>query len=744
MTSRSLLLGIVLCLLPSVGARADQPAQAPSGSTAVLTAARPAPDIVPIVLLRRSSKKAPDGSGSDVLVPADPAKDALARRARAVVSDPRGFTQLALRLDRFAKNYLRGDPTTDARRRAVLDQPAFLFLSDRQGGFPAEHFWLEQPDGSLEEMRDVPFVDMVVDERDFAPGAVDGLEQIYAHELGHLIMASLAGPAPRKASSAMHFMTVRTDPWYAFTEGFGEHFQPMALDHYGSAASSATRNQAPSDSERFWYSRFAREETEGCWICPANLRLLWWQGRGEQRLRDAPLRENAFVHQLALPEGLRGDRRPAGEARMYRDVMPPAAGGPLKNASQMLSSEAVMATFFYRLASDARLRNSYREPPFYQAFLGEEHAADLARLGPAALISPAENVYLKAFDILHRRFEWSQAPAISFVSGWAAQFPDEAAAVYDVFLDVTRGVTVERAAFASHAAPGYLAGLRDRLLAGTGRIDGNLGRPLWMVSPGMSFGMGLYRYFLVPQSFTLDLNGADVADLRSVPGVSSAVAEAIVREREARGSFAAVGDLAGVPGVSKDLVARFASMHERMQERLKRPQQQMSNPTWFMNYVAMVIKGTYYAAGVWQFGRALVVAGLGYLLTMWLLGRLTGTGRIGGRRIGGRETSQSASGEVSRPPISGEVSRPRRLRRALWALSRGAVAASVPCAISVGLYSQGIFPTMVNMAGLGLVLGIGAAVLGTVGRTAGEANRALALSRAAAILVASVIIGGMY
>jgi len=702
---------------------ADPPGPRPNDSKARAEAGPSPRERVPIVLLRRSAKKAPDGSGADVLVGADSAKDDIARQVEAMMLRPSGFSQLVLRLDRYTKQYLLEDSSLPAGRRAALEQPAYLFLSDRQGGFPAEHFWLEQADGTLKEMRDVPFVDTVVDGRDLDSGSIDGPEQIYAHELGHLIMAALAGTAPHKASSAMHFMTVRTDPWYAFTEGFGEHFQPMALDHYRGEVPAARRNPPPSDLERFWQPRFAREQVEGCWICPANLRFVWWHGRGEQRMRDAPLRENLFVHESTMPAALAGDARPPTEVRMYRDVIPPSAGGPLKNASQMLSSEAVIATLFHRLASSERLRGAYREPSFYRPFLRGAQRDDLDRLGPQAVINPVENVYLKLFDVLHHGFQWNDAPAISFVSAWASRFPEDAPAVYDVFLDVTRGVTVARGAASAHLTAGYLAGLREQLLAGTARLDGNLGHPLWIVSPGMQFGMGLYRYVPLPQSFTLDLNAADVADLRAVPGVSAALAGAIVRERNARGAFDSVAALAGVPGMTPELQATFKAGFDRMQERFRRAaartEQRASNPTWMMNYLVLMVKGAYYAAAAWQAARALVVAGIGYLFVMWLARRM--------------------AGERPVPPAG----KRRRVRRGLAALTRGAAVAAAPLAVSAILYSRGFFPTPASMAAIGVALGLAAWGIDSV-RQSGERRRSVTLSRAAALVIASAIIGAMY
>jgi hypothetical protein len=706
------------CELTAAGVCPAQDPTPPHGAAAELRAAS---DPVPLVLLRRSAKKAPGGSNDDVLIVADAATDVIARRVAQVMQNPGGFGQFALRLDRYARTCLRRDPATPAERRATLAQPAFLFLSDRQGGFPAESFWLEQPDGSLKPMRDVTFVDMVVDERDFTPGAIDGLEEIYAHELGHLVMAALAGPAPAKASSEVHFITVRTDGWSAFVEGWGEHFQPMGLDHAASQRPRTVSAQPPSDFARTWYSRFAREQIDGCIVCPANLQFLKWQGPGEQRLRDEPMRANRFIHQVELPPGLRGDRRPAFEVRMYRDVMPPAPDGQLKNGPQMMESEGVVGALFYRLATDDRLRNAYRETAFYEQFLPADLAPDLAHGGPRAFFPPAENIYLKLFDVMHRSFTWGPWPALDLVKAYVKQFPDEAPAVYDIFLDVTRGVTVDRAARARHLEPGYLDGLRRRLLAGDVGLDAAQGPPLWMVCPRMTFGMGLFRYFVIPNSFTFDLNAADVADLRSVPGVSAALAEAIVRTRDARGTFDRIEDLVAVPGMTPDLLARFTSMATRMQERLGRGRRQGSDPAWVKSLLAPVLRGSYYAAAAWQYGEAATLSGAAFGLTMWVLGL------FGPRRV-----------------TAGSAPRRRWWRRAARAVAVGLGAASGPCIASAWLYGMNVMPSLLNMAGVGVAWGIGIAALLTLSGRLPRGN-ALAFARVAlALFVASSVVGLTY
>ena len=750
---------LVLVAPAAVVAATDQPE---GGAAHGMTAAPVAP--VPVVLLRRSAKPLPPGATGDALVRANLATDDIARRASRVMLDPDGFGQFALRLDRRARTLLLRDPATPGERRAVLLEPAYLFLSDRQGGFPAESFWLEQPDGALREKRGVPFVDTVVDEHDLDPGTIDGLEEIFAHELGHLVMAALAGPAPRRASSATHFVTVRTDAWTAFVEGWGEHFQPLGLDRDRAAASaestvvvaaaeSTERERIARAREAFWYPRFAREQVEGCVICPANLRLLWWQGPGEQSLRDGALRVNRFIRQVELPARLRGDGRPAFEARMYRDVVPPSDGGPMKNASQMLSSEGVVATFFYRLVTDARLRSAYRDPAFYAPFISEEEAALMARLGPASVVPAPENAYLKLFEVMHRSFQWGDWPALEIVRAYAARFPDEAGAVYDVFLEVTRGVTVETAAPARHNEPGYLADLRERLLAGRARLDGNVGPPLWVAVPGLHLGMGVFRYFLVPAPYTFDLNAADATDLRSVPGVSAALAAAIVDARDRRGWFARLDDLGAVPGVTPDLLARFRSMHAQMQERMNRPRQRTSDPGWLKDYLALVLKGSYYAAAAWQLGSALLIAGLGFAFAWWAAGKVVPGGRMA---AGGNNTDREETGAPRRQVRGGPVR--RWMRAAVVALVGGAAAAVVPTAVSLALYGRGVMPTALNMAAAGLVIGIAftsvAVIASTARRRTGTSrsaamrfpvfDRRSALRVIASSVVASLVVGLLY
>ncbi len=635
-------------------------------------------DAPAFVLLRRSHLQPPQGQEGDVLVAADPAADELARQVAAVLSDPAGYPHFALRLHRYVKSYLTHQPGLLSEAATALNEATYLFISDRQGGFPAKGFWLEQPDGTLRDMRGVDFVDMQFNLDDLSGSDFGDFAQIFPHELGHILMRELAGQPERQVSHAVHFVTVRTDPWVAFAEGWGEHFQAAALDH--SPAAQARRAEPLPSIKASWYARFAREQTNGCYFCPANLSFLFWQGQGEQQLRDGAVRGNGFIYTLALPPELADGRRAPYETMLYQDVIPPTPGAPLKNGAQMLASEGVMATLFYRLAGDARLQAVYREPGFYEPFLPPGQPADWTQVRPEDLFTPEENVYLKLFDVFAHSITWEvgrgSSPMLQVIAGYAERFPDEAGIVYEITLDVTRGVTVDAAAFARRGQSTYLAELQQRLLRGESRLDGALGPPLWLSNLDYQGGYGVFRYFPLHPPYNFDLNAADAADLRSVPGVSAGLAERIVAARERLGHFDGVNDLAGIEGMTPELLARFEAMHVRLEAELSSAQPMEDSPAT-VSLMLILLAGSYALAAVFQVGRLLALAGLVY-------GAALGAASLG-MRSGATASSLSAV-----------------FRHDLRAVAQGLGVAALAFLVSLAFYLAGatITPPLMGLAGL--------------------------------------------
>jgi Helix-hairpin-helix motif len=164
--------------------------------------------------------------------------------------------------------------------------------------------------------------------------------------------------------------------------------------------------------------------------------------------------------------------------------------------------------------------------------------------------------------------------------------------------------------------------------------------------------------------------------LRSVPGVSAELAGRIVAARERLGHFDGVDNLAGVEGMSPELLARFQDMHARLEAELNTAQTTENSPAT-VSLILLLLVGSYALAGLFQVGRLLVLAGLVY----------------------GAALGAVSFGLRSRAPMSlGAV-----FRHDLRAIARGLGVAALAFAISLALYLAGVTITLLLMglAGLG-------------------------------------------
>jgi hypothetical protein len=253
----------------------------------------------------------------------------------------------------------------------------------------------------------------------------------------------------------------------------------------------------------------------------------------------------------------------------------------------MMASEGVVATLFYRIVNEKVLRDHYRDLAFYRPFLGADVSADRLRQA----ISPYENVNLKLFVAMHRAAKAIASgvpPMIAVVNSYAADFPDEAPAIYRMFLETTRGATAsqelaeafERAAADgmrgdigafrsnSRAAFSLLKSTIDRVSHGEMPVDANLGPQLWLVNADFKIAPAIWiSDRTLP--FTLNLNTAIEIDLMTIPGVDLAAAHKIVSARRARGFFPTLDDLNAV--LAPPLVQKFRAMSERMKTTSSTP-----------------------------------------------------------------------------------------------------------------------------------------------------------------------------
>lgn len=417
----------------------------------------------------------------------------------------RGFSGKILRLYRLEQTYLE-------RADRIRPEPAYLLYSNHQGGFPRFGFYLED-----EDKRNAGYVDLY--QTKTLTGQFGTDDQIFPHELGHVIVRQLAGAPPEGGANQIHAVGVRTDPYSAYAEGFAEHFQIMAVDDPD--ADPATRSLA-SDAQsetrvRKLLTAYARE-VQARWApaSPRRMGFLFWYSSAEQALRYHAVKANLFARFPELPEDLLNGRD-LYPAYLLQNILPGKQGGPAKPVPIMLSTEGVISALFHRWVTNPALQQRYRDEGFYRRF------------GTApGDVTPQENVYLKLFHVLYIR---RPQEAAAVIDSYRAAFPDEASLIDEVVRDVLLGQKIE------------------------------LSPAIWLANPDFQTGTSLFDQFRgLPRIHTFDLNASTLLDLISVPGVDRALAERILRS----GPYGALADLQRVEGFTPELAARFASMAERM------------------------------------------------------------------------------------------------------------------------------------------------------------------------------------
>jgi hypothetical protein len=381
------------------------------------------------------------------------------------------------------------------------------------------------------------------------------VDQIFPHELAHVMQRQLAGELAEGGTNQVHALGVRTDPIVAFNEGFAEHLQTMAIDdpdaHPATAALLQDEDAYPTVLRRM--DRYRREMTARLAMAPRmQMGFVAWFSNGENVLRYHAVKDNAFLREVTLPPRLL--TIDPYRAYLLENVLPGDPEGPVKSVPRSLSTEGVIATFFYRWATDEELRTTYCDEPFYALF-GTS----------ASEIPPELNVYLK---IAHVFYMAKPQQLLEFVEGYETEFPDEAERVEQLAREVFGTPVLRRTP------------------------------EIWMANRDFETGTTVFDQFRgLPRTHTFDLNAASLVDLVGIPGVTPELARATRDEAP----FASVDDVARVAGMSPALVEHFRDMVVEM-ERLRaelseEPEQTLSIRSILTPYF-------------WRAGAVLLLAGV--------------------------------------------------------------------------------------------------------------------------------------
>jgi len=384
-----------------------------------------------------------------------------------------GFPKRATRMYRWVQNFR-------SVREGIEPEPAYLHLSRNQGGFPRYGFVL---DG--ERKSDVAYVDL--HESLPVTGRFGAIDQIFPHELGHVLIHQLIGELSEGGANQVHATGLRTDTVVAFEEGFAEHFQIMVLEDLGAPPDTAAlRHDQRAKAEAAATLREYRRALEATWAPGARARMSFplWFSRTEQLMRYHGVKSNAFARRPRVPGHLlTGDR--LYRAYLIEGVFPGETEDPAKSASVAVATEGVVSAIFYRWVTDPRIQAGRPGSDFFAEF----------GVTPSE-ISPLENAYLKLFHALA-----SEKPGdvIEVIESYKRVFPGDAEAVDDVVAGALIGQALPKAP------------------------------RIWLANQEFTTGTSLFdQYRGVPRAHTFDLNAATKVDLMGVPGMSAEQADEIL------------------------------------------------------------------------------------------------------------------------------------------------------------------------------------------------------------------------
>ena len=84
--------------------------------------------------------------------------------------------------------------------------------------------------------------------------------------------------------------------------------------------------------------------------------------------------------------------------------------------------------------------------------------------------------------------------------------------------------------------------------------------PIWQPGTPVAYMPALPQTAAAAETQLVDLNTADAETLQTLPGIGPAKAAAIIAYRVEHGPFAALQDVANVPGISEQMTEKWAGL----------------------------------------------------------------------------------------------------------------------------------------------------------------------------------------
>ncbi len=428
------------------------------------------------------------------------------------------FMRKAVKLYFLVQNYLINQCVLKAH------EPAYLLLSNTQGGFPRYGFYLKNGQ-DYQNKANVPYIDLVKNDTD-PENHLGSMTQIYPHEMGHILYRMLAKTTdePVPEPSDIHYISLTTDYRTAFNEGFAINFENLAREY---EFNEELKQDIFHDIE-FMKNRIKHKVAgyDRDFRLPLRLdyyrttMILW-----DQKFED--IKRYEWVKSgLAKYKNETMNSRKVEKARYYRNSGIRCDKTHLKPLQRALATEGVISSFFYKLL-ESDLKNSYLNREFYAQFLLN---AENLSFNPEQVFAPFENELLKVFVILAKYLDTKKtqkSQLVDFVKGYLAEFPQEKDEIFNVF----------------QFATGY-------------KVPDKMGPEVWILNKEHEHGFFVMDQFggnFLP-FYTFNLNAADVFDLLTLKKVPKDEAQRILDYRDKKGFITDLNEISQIPDVSQQTI----------------------------------------------------------------------------------------------------------------------------------------------------------------------------------------------
>jgi DNA uptake protein ComE-like DNA-binding protein len=431
------------------------------------------------------TKHGPNGTAIPVFqqAPDDSLRRALTKESK------HGTVAFMLQLDELAQ-----------RLSGQAVQPTWLLLTEEEGGFAKRGFWL-RIDGR-DRLVDQPYVALVVDSGSVGDGS---FEEIFAHEAGHVLLRRLIPHLPAGMSRLNHGSLTVTDDPTAFDEGFAIHFQ--TLSRLMTVNAKLKAHDAGLGDKPF---------------------TPLWQSNVDGALRIDGVRRNWFIHRQILPPG-------EDDAFVRRANSSAFDVASLKNGNQMMASEGVVATLFYRA------------------------------LAPHPSVVRYASLF-RALQELNSRVLVPDSPLMPLLAqSWMSTDPPQGAVFTKIFIETSYGATIDRglpvaaAALAQVGRAGdqkafieSLKPARMQLAAVEERVN--------MQPVALTAALGPALWIALTETVFVNLNTAEPDQLVALDYLLTNWAASIVAERENHGPYSSLIDLGQRVGLPVPLTSKLNDM----------------------------------------------------------------------------------------------------------------------------------------------------------------------------------------